>query len=214
MLTCIRSNDGQTLLITSSDGFCSCLTFASGELGTVYQAPPQSKHVPVPLNTVGSPAPSSSGLTPTQSVFPTMTRQLSSQGIQPSPSPFTMAQPASPARSMSTSSVMTRGDHDLDHNLDFSQANNDLAPSMGSVGSLTAGTPTAGGVPMYTPPQTPSYTAAVAATPIPNLPTSSVAHKRETDAVEEERGRPEKRRRIAPTLVSGDSSSQNASKEG
>ncbi|GAB7353675.1 hypothetical protein MBLNU459_g4081t1 [Dothideomycetes sp. NU459] len=197
------SNDGQTLLITSSDGFCSCLTFAPAELGTVYHAPPQAKHIPAALNTAGSPAPSSSGLTPTQSFFPSLARQPSSQGVQPSPSPFTAAQPASPARSMSTSSVMTRGDHDLDHNLDFSQSNNDLAPQLSSVPSLTAGTPTAGGIPMYTPPQTPGYTAAIAVTPAHN-PTATAAAppKRESEVpAEEERGRPEKRRRIAPTLV-------------
>lgn len=74
---------------------------------------------------------------------------------------------------------------------------------MGSVGSLTAGTPTAGGIPMYTPPQTPGYTAVSAATPVPNsLAPPAGALKRETEPIEEERGRPEKRRRIAPTLIS------------
>jgi len=76
---------------------------------------------------------------------------------------------------------------------------------MGSVGSLTAGTPTAGGIPMYTPPQTPGYTAGVANTPVPNHSTASVVPKRDPEIMEEERGRPEKRRRIAPTLVGGDS---------
>jgi chromatin assembly factor 1 subunit B len=32
------SNDGSMLLMTSSDGFCSSITFAPGELGEVRQA--------------------------------------------------------------------------------------------------------------------------------------------------------------------------------
>ncbi|KAL1304086.1 hypothetical protein AAFC00_000521 [Neodothiora populina] len=199
------SNDGLTLLITSSDGFCSCLTFVPGELGAVYHHPPQPKNLSSVTNIAGSPVASTPAQTPNYSALPPLARQPSSQGANPSPSPFTMAQPASPARSMSNASLFTQnsgapafGDCDVSQN---------DTPHMSAMPGLTAtnsGTPTVGGVPLYTPPQTPGYTAAIPVatntqTVLPP-PVSSTIEKREGDAAESN-GR-EKRRRIAPTLVS------------
>jgi chromatin assembly factor 1 subunit B len=123
--------------------------------------------------------------------MPPLMRNPSSQGYgAPSPSPFTM--PGSPARSVSTTSVagsMAAPEQSAD------------TPEMSSVPSLTAGSGINmhGGMPMYTPPQTPGY---VAATPLAAAhPAGAVtAVKRENEGGED--GSRDKRRRIAPTLVS------------
>lgn len=192
--TIARSNDGQTLLITSSDGFCSCLTFGTGELGTVYHQPAQPKHVPTHINTAAAASVTCTPTqTPTQPNMPSLPRQQSSQGHAPSPSPFTVNRPASPARSMSASSIATQDTNGL----------NSQTPQISSVPSLTAANPTGGtlgGMPMFTPPQTPGYTATLAATPSQNAPLSFTGTKREGETTEE--GPKEKRRRVAPTLVS------------
>jgi len=99
--------------------------------------------------------------------------------------------PGSPARSLSTASVtgsMAAPEQSAD------------TPEMSSVPSLMAanGGSMHGGMPMYTPPQTPGY---VAATPVmPAAAPVATAVKRENEAGEE--GPKDKRRRIAPTLVS------------
>lgn len=110
--------------------------------------------------------------------------------------------PGSPARSLSTVSVagsMAAPDQSAD------------TPEMSSVPSLTAassGTNMHGGMPMYTPPQTPGY---VSATPVipPGAPavtsaaatsTASASIKRENEGGEDSSR--DKRRRIAPTLIS------------
>ena len=110
------SSDGQTLLMTSSDGFCSALTFAPGELGTVYH-PPSAKHTPTPISVskANNSATSTPQATPTMAaavpVMPSIPRQQSISSNappNPSPSPYTpAARPASPARSMSASSIGT-----------------------------------------------------------------------------------------------------------
>lgn len=205
LLTLYRSNDGLTLLITSSDGFCSCLTFAPGELGGLYLPPPHTKHVPAAFHMAGSPAASTPGPTPGYNAPPPLTRQPSSQGANPSPSPFTMGQPASPARSVSNASQFTLASNAPATGQDVDPLQFDT-PQISAMPGLTAansGPPTVGGVPMYTPPQTPGYSAAIPAMSAlyPHSLSSSVpsTEKRETD-LPEERGR-DKRRRIAPTPV-------------
>lgn len=155
------------------------------------------------MNTSGSPLASTPSQTPTQSAMPPLARQPSSQGINPSPSPFTMNQPASPARSISNTSVFTQASaaqlpgHDSDPSLHDT-------PQVSAMPSLTAassGTPTVGGVPLYTPPQTPGYTAVLPAAMVSNPIVPPVAGEKRDGDHAEERGR-EKRRRIAPTLVS------------
>ncbi|KAI5272939.1 WD40 repeat-like protein [Aureobasidium subglaciale] len=191
------SNDGNTLLITSSDGFCSSLNFQPGELGVSYQHPPIPRHVPSMINTAGSPSTTaaSPASTPITASMPQLMRNPSSQGHgAPSPSPFTM--PGSPARSMSTVSVAG--------SMPAPETSADT-PEMSSVPSLTAassGTNMIGGMPMYTPPQTPGYVAATPVMPI-TAPVSSTAitsNKRDNEGGEE--ASRDKRRRIAPTLIS------------
>ncbi|CAD0115452.1 unnamed protein product [Aureobasidium uvarum] len=200
MLIVDRSNDGNTLLITSSDGFCSSLNFQPGELGISYQHPPIPRHVPSMINTAGSPSATaaSPASTPITATMPQLMRNPSSQGHgAPSPSPFTM--PGSPARSLSTTSVtgsMAAPEHSAD------------TPEMSSVPSLTAassGTNMHGGMPMYTPPQTPGYISATPGMP-PAATSAGVTSKVATSVKRENEGGEDssrdKRRRIAPTLIS------------
>lgn len=97
LLTFQRSTDGLTLLMSSSDGFCSCLAFSPGELGIVYEGKVSQSIRVSTLNTVVSQQTTPS-VTPVTPVAPTLPRQ---QSIT---SAFGPARPASPARSMSTSS--------------------------------------------------------------------------------------------------------------
>ena len=96
-LTRCRSNDGLTLLMASSDGFCSCLAFSPGELGTVYEGKVSHGMRVSTLNTTVSQQ-TTPNATPVTPIAPTLPRQ---QSIT---SAFGSARPASPARSMSTSS--------------------------------------------------------------------------------------------------------------
>ncbi|KAF2770001.1 WD40 repeat-like protein, partial [Teratosphaeria nubilosa] len=164
------SSDGQTLLMTSSDGFCSALTFAPGELGTVYTQPTPSvaRHTPTPISIgrANNSASSTPQATPTTSIAPVtaavpapMQRQSSSHATtaiaNPSPSPFTSAvRPASPARSMSASSIATEASFARvpDHNAP--PVMNYPTPSMSSLPSVAAA---GSSVPLFTPPQTPGH---------------------------------------------------------
>jgi len=208
------SADGLTLLITSSDGFCSCLTFSPGELGSSYVAPSQHRNALAALNTT---APSPSGhstpvQTPTQPSMPQLTRPPSSHGAAPSPSPFPM-HPASPARSLSISSVTTQESHingPDGASFDMNRRASNATPQISSVPSLTASSvgTSVGGLPMFTPPQTPGAIIAVPATSVP--PPATAGTKREGDAVEEAPGK-DKRRRIQPTLMTGTDQSEGPS---
>lgn len=119
--------------------------------------------------------------------------------------------PGSPARSLSTASVagsMAAPEQSAD------------TPEMSSVPSLTAassGITMHGGMPMYTPPQTPGYVSATPGVPPAGPPatsagvtsSTSASMKRENESTsikrENEGGEDssrDKRRRIAPTLIS------------
>ncbi|KAB8337180.1 hypothetical protein FH972_021484 [Carpinus fangiana] len=123
------SADGNTLLMSSSDGFCSSLSFSSSELGSVYRGPSLSTtrtHLPSTINTSKSAAPSPAG-TPSHAPTPpipgaissasaSMMRQSSGSGFVPSPSPGPVSatgipgsvRPSSPQRSNSASSIATQ----------------------------------------------------------------------------------------------------------
>lgn len=198
------------MLISSSDGFCSCLVFASGELGTQYQThlPPQ-RPLPAQISTAASPHGSTPSQTPTQPNVPHIPRPPSAQSQQ---SPYMANHPASPARSMSISSVTTQelfasmGDQSAE-----TRAANSQTPQISSVPSITAASPlgpSAGGLPMFTPPQTPGNSMVGAIGPPTGLPASvaaatSAPQKREADASSVTAQPQEKKRRIQPTLISG-----------
>ncbi|KAI9038539.1 putative chromatin assembly factor 1 subunit B [Aspergillus affinis] len=181
------SSDGLTLIMSSSDGFCSSLSFAPGELGQQYNAPTATaQHAGI------SSAQAAAGHT---SVPPT----------KPSPAaPVTAAQapPASPARSNSVSSVTTQPPA---QQAAGSVVNNPTL-TLGSVPLVTATNssqpPT---LPLSTPPQTPMSTVSQSGT---SSVSNSVLGKRagESEKEDEQNSVPQvqqpKKRRVAPTLVS------------
>ncbi|KAK5123356.1 hypothetical protein LTR85_002788 [Meristemomyces frigidus] len=207
------SSDGLTLLMTSSDGFCSALTFSPGELGSIYHHPVTSgaRHTPAPISVAtANSAASTPQATPTAAaapisapLVPPMARQPS-QGAtpalhQPSPSPFTSAaRPVSPARSMSTSSIATEASSSFARVPDQNAllVMNNPTPSMSSIPSLAAA---GSNVPLFTPPQTPGHHVNGSVSSVLSVPGGV---KRTSDASEAaaEEGR-EKKRRMAPTLV-------------
>ncbi|EMC94435.1 hypothetical protein BAUCODRAFT_124062 [Baudoinia panamericana UAMH 10762] len=209
------STDGQTLLMTSSDGFCSALTFAPGELGNIYQPPATAaRHTPTPISVaVANSAASTPQATPTNasaptpaSFMPTLVRQPSSQNgtpappiPNPTPSPFTSApRPASPARSMSASSIATEAsfarapDQNAPPTMNYPTPSLSFMPSVAAAGSS---------VPLFTPPQTPGHHVNGSVGSVSSV--SLAGMKRPSDASEAavEEGQREKRRRIAPTPV-------------
>ena len=242
------SGDGQTLLMTSSDGFCSALTFTPGELGTVYHPSAGVKHTPTPISVAransasSTPQPTPNPTSGTSAAAPPMPpapRQHSHSN--PSPSPYTpAARPASPARSparsMSVSSVGTEASSFTrvpDQNAP--PAMNNPTPSMSAIPSIAAAgmsdnrqsimTKTdssigsnsgPGGMPLFTPPQTPGHHVNGSTNSVPGIAAPGVKRennasesgsvatgvKRESQASEsmEESSRA-KRRRIAPTPV-------------
>lgn len=154
------------LLMTSSDGFCSSITFAPGELGDKYTGPlavhNRQQNVPAAINTAASQASNHSTPTPTPTTgsmsatatatAPPMQRQPSA-GFPASPSSFVPARPGSPTRSNSVSSIATASSFAPGAG---DQSNmNAPTPVMSSVPSIAAAN--SGPVPMWTPPLTPAH---------------------------------------------------------
>jgi chromatin assembly factor 1 subunit B len=181
--------------MTSSDGFCSVLTFTPGELGQHYVGEvPTAKH-PMTTNTAASSSQNTPMATPTSTIappspFPSGHHRTGSYPIAPSPPPAPLGpnmRPSSPTRSNSTSSIATQS------SLAPNMITNNPSLVSGAVPSIAAGSH--GFVSsVNTPPQTPRST------------TSSVSGvKRDASESENERaerGPEKKKRRIAPTKVS------------
>lgn len=166
LLTPLRSSDGSTLLMTSSDGFCSAVTFAPGELGEKYTGPlasatkRQATPAAININAAQSsnhstPTPTPTGTSiPIQTIEkpPAMQRQPSA-GFPASPSSFVPARPGSPTRSNSISSIATASS--FAPGVGDPSSMNAPTPAMSSVPSLAAAN--SGPVPMWTPPLTPAH---------------------------------------------------------
>ncbi|KAG6061850.1 hypothetical protein E4U32_002786 [Claviceps aff. humidiphila group G2b] len=194
------SSDGLTLIISSSDGFCSSLSFAAGELGDLYKGEIAPM---VTTSTIAAPTHSTPIATPTTSFAPHSPFPSSSHHQRSATSSFTassppvmvlptMQRPSSPTRSNSTSSIATQAT-----SVPTGVVSNPHLIS-GSVPALTAtNSGKIGGIPMATPPETPRSTAG-----------SSVGTKRDiSDGEKDESKMTEpKRRRIAPTPVDKPSS--------
>ncbi|KAI0505819.1 WD40 repeat-like protein [Xylaria bambusicola] len=183
------SSDGSTLLISSSDGFCSTLSFTPGELGQEYKgellsgknsssmaastASNQATPIPTPTSVFAPPSP-----------FPNHQHRNSGASFTaPSPPPttsFVGARPPSPTRSNSTSSVATQA----------SVMNNPplIGGSVPSITATNSGKVT--GIPIATPPETPGST---------NIAVGAKRNAAE-DEKEDTSAQP-KKRRIAPTPV-------------
>ncbi|KAF2863293.1 WD40 repeat-like protein [Piedraia hortae CBS 480.64] len=131
------SSDGQTLLITSSDGYCSVLAFAPGELGTV-RAPPAPSRQPA------GPTPARPHATSVSAHEGHISGRPASHSNASMPSPsISFARPASPARSISASSAVTEASARPD-------------PSTITFSPLPVATMVPS-IPLSTPPQTPGY---------------------------------------------------------
>lgn len=176
--------------MTSSDGFCSTLTFSPGELGERYTGDvPTAKH---PSMTAASSTQNTPMATPTSiappSPFPHSHHRTSSSGLAaPSPPPGPTIRPSSPTRSNSTSSIATQSSYAPGSIISNPTLVGSSVPGVtaGSVGFVS-------GIPMSTPPQTPGSTSG-----------SISGMKRDASESEREDGsQDKKRRRIAPTPVS------------
>ncbi|KAJ5748595.1 uncharacterized protein N7511_010291 [Penicillium nucicola] len=191
------SHDGLTLLMSSSDGFCSALSFAPGELGQIYTGPvgPNSTTQNNTASTNPTPLP-----TPTHAPSPAKPHAPSHTAVA--------APPASPARSNSANSIATQSSQPPPTGV----VNNPTL-TVGSVPLVTATNsaqlPT---LPLTTPPQTPSSTQGGA------VPSGSVLGKRDARTASESEKedkdasqsstQPQKKRRVAPTLISSGTDSQ------
>ncbi|GAB0131907.1 hypothetical protein EsDP_00000360 [Epichloe bromicola] len=196
------SSDGLTLIISSSDGFCSSLSFAVGELGESIRSESAPTKASSTANATASTTATSTQNTPTAtpttsfappSPFPSGSHHQhlnsASSFAAPSPpasAPPTLQRPSSPTRSNSTSSIATQSS-----SVPTGVISNPHLIS-GSVPALTAtNSAKAGGVPMTTPPETPRSTAGT---------------KRDASESEKEDIKEPKKRRIAPTPVDKSSS--------
>lgn len=211
--------------MTSTDGFCSALTFAPGELGTIYQPPANAASTrpsPAPISvakansTASTPQPTPTGASATAPAQPATssngTALPSSKAPRASPSPFTTitghvgGRPASPARSMSQSSIATDASFARVPDQNAPPVMNNPTPSLTPLPSIAAAGSGTSSMPLFTPPQTPGQSAAAMAA-VPQVPAPASGVKRESNAgvapEADEQGR-EKRRRIAPTQVSDD----------
>ncbi|PSR87432.1 putative chromatin assembly factor 1 subunit B [Coniella lustricola] len=190
------SSDGSTLLVTSSDGFCSAISFSPSDLGDALKNDPQKRRQEaaeaMASSTQTTPIPTPTSQFAPPSPFPSgpQHRHRDSMGSFTAPSPppaaaFANQRPSSPARSNSTSSVITQ---------------TSLAPTgpptlvAGSVPGLTAtNSGKVTGVPITTPPETPR-----------SAGNSVTGQKRElSESEKDEAEKQPKKKRIAPTLISG-----------
>jgi len=192
--------------MSSSDGFCSALSFAHGELGTTYRGSLDTRtHHPSAVNTSGS-AQTAQLSTPTGSTIPSLVRYPSSAGTPLAPPQVAPVRPMSPTRTNSASSVGTQSS--------FAQTPagvviSNPTPSLGNVPSVAAAHSGAvtgvGPMPSPTPPMTPlphngstqSAGGSFAG------PTGGGGRGKREDEADREKGEGQemKKRRIAPTLV-------------
>ncbi|GAO17193.1 hypothetical protein UVI_02031300 [Ustilaginoidea virens] len=167
------SSDGLTLIISSSDGFCSSLSFAAGELGDIYKGeigPPKTMNTPTPTPTTSfaPPSPFPNGSHPQH-------RNSASSFAAPSP----------PASSNSTSSIATQPS-----SVPTGVVSNPTLIA-GSVPALTASSSTkVTGMPVATPPETPR-----------TMMVNAAGTKRDASENEKDEVKEPKKRRIAPTPV-------------
>jgi len=190
----------------SSDGFCSSLAFAPGELGTVYHGPPAPRaHAPTAINTTGTtdvtPHQTPTGLTSLHKQNPSST-SMASTGM----ASHSFNRPPTPTRSNSTSSVAS-----LQPIAPGTVVSNPT-PVMTNLPTLSAANQTSHNTPLPptfiapTPPMTPQVHATSATSSIhASFPaqSSQTSSKREAEQDASDDGQELKKRRVAPTLVSG-----------
>lgn len=186
-----RSSDGLTLVISSSDGFCSTLSFAPGELGEVYKGEtgPSKAHsgVGTSVSSQNTPTPTPTSNFAPPSPYPNgphhQHRNSASSFTAPSPPASTSAapqRPSSPTRSNSTSSVATQS----------GVVSNPPLISGNVPGIAATNSAKVTGVPLTTPPETPK-----------NGASGPAGNKRDASDMDKDESKEPKKRRIAPTLV-------------
>ncbi|KAH6900284.1 WD40-repeat-containing domain protein [Thelonectria olida] len=191
------SSDGLTLMISSSDGFCSTLSFSPGELGEVYKGEIASSKTQAGTSTSSQttpiPTPTTSFAPP--SPFPNGShhqhRNSASSFTAPSPPPsatLTSQRPSSPTRSNSTSSIATITTQSS--TVPAGVVSNPTLISGNVPGIAAASSGKVTGMPMTTPPETPRSTSG-----------SVAGAKRDASESEREEVKEPKKRRIAPTLI-------------
>lgn len=192
LLTRHRSNDGLTLVMSSTDGYCSTLAFTPDELGQVYTGPPATVgHPSISAIHTTTPAPINTVSPSIAKASPSVTPTIHSPAV-----PVFSARPGSPTRSNSQSSIATMS------SAQTPAVTNNPTPILGHVPMVTASTTTGShSLPQPTPPQTPMTGAHSATSSV----SGSVLGKRDGGITSEsEKEDVEvKKRRIAPTLVSG-----------
>ncbi|RDW75858.1 WD40 repeat-like protein [Coleophoma crateriformis] len=208
------SADGLTLIMTSSDGFCSTLTFTPGELGQAYSGEvPTAKYPSLRTGTAVSSSQNTPMQTPTSTMAPQSpfgnppsshhhrnSSSFSGSQYAPSPPIHPLSHPngrPSPTRSNSTSSIATQSSV-APQSQTTVISNPTLVTS--SVPSITASNGLVGGLPISTPPQTPRSTASSVSGV--KRDASGLSESEREDGGGEKPGE-KKRRRIAPTLVGG-----------
>ena len=191
--------------MSSSDGYCSALTFAPGELGQVYTGPVPPLLLSHQNPTLSAIAPPPTPIQPSP-VRPKPTILASPVMCQSVPAP-----PASPARTSSAGSIATPSPA---HPSTTANVINNPTPTLGSVPLVTAAnSPQPPTLPLTTsPPQTP-----MSAVSRPSSVSGSALGKRDiqtTSESDKEEGMDKgldqpaaaslpKKRRVAPTLISG-----------
>ena len=204
LLIPFRSSDGLTLIMSSSDGFCSTISFVPGELGQVYTGtvPTLHHHSRNPSLTIGtnnsaqpSPVP-----TPTGTVTPSLTKIPSTSGSFASPAPNQPVASPTKSRSNSVSSIATQSSH-VPNTQARDAIGNSPTPTIGTVPGITALNSALPGLPLSTPPMTPMSTVSATSS------VSGILGKRDAGGVSEsdQEDKKAKKRRIAPTPVNGPS---------
>jgi chromatin assembly factor 1 subunit B len=189
--------------MSSSDGFCSTLTFAPLELGQHYVPP-----VPIALHHERSASSSNSTPipTPTQAASPSLVKASPvPPPIKVSHSPTGAAARPSPTRSSSASSINTTSLQQSANTVV-----NNPTPTFGTIPLVTA-TNSGPPLPFTTPPQTPisgvshSAHSSVSGSVLGkrDIGTASESERDESKEPSQKKSeQPPKKRRIAPTLVS------------
>ena len=180
--------------MTSSDGFCSNITFSPGELGQIYTRHVPTAHHPSPAISATSSAQPTPTPTPTTASAPSFEKNHPPQGFSPAP----IAQPPSPTRSNSTSSVITQPPQSQNSG---GVITSNPTPTLGNVPSVAASNPSFTSLSWTTPPQTPMAGVTSTASSV----SGSILGKRDTSESEkEDSASVPKKRRIAPTLIATD----------
>ncbi|TPX22588.1 hypothetical protein DIZ76_014465 [Coccidioides immitis] len=196
------SQDGLTLIMSSSDGFCSTLAFSPGELGQTYSFDKQ--HQQASQN-----APST-----TTTPLPTPTLVTSPEVVKSTPA---LPGPASPASSVATISAATSSSMPPSS----SGIINNPTPTLSSVPLVTATNSAPPPLSFTTPPQTPmtgvshSARSSISGSVLGKRDLGAISESEKDDSKETDKelsaaavenddaaSRPPKRKRIAPTLIS------------